>query len=65
MMLFSIGISRKKGKARRKWRARAMIVDLSRTKVTFSNHSDESEGLPPWTLDGEEGEEGETGGECE
>jgi len=31
----------KKNKALKKWRSRAMIIDLSKTRVTFSRSTDE------------------------
>jgi hypothetical protein len=38
----------RKSKAVKNWHSRAMIIDLSKTKVTFINTNAPDERLPPW-----------------
>ena len=40
-------LSRKR-KAVKNWHSRAMIIDLSKTKVTFINTNAPENDLPPW-----------------
>lgn len=38
----------RKGKAIKKWHSRAMIIDLSKTKVTFINTEEPDDYVQPW-----------------